>query len=1197
MAAKRRFTPAQQAAVDDRGGTLLISAAAGSGKTSVLTARVVALLCDEQCPRDPQSMLIVTFTHAAAAEMKQRIYQGLADKIAKDPQNAFLRRQQALVGRADICTIHAFCLRLIREQFSSLGLRRDFSLCDDAQARLLKKETVARLLDEKYERAEPGFLALSEQIDAQRSDHKLGEVVLGLHDFFVSHPYPEHWCRQMLAAFAASGEDFSASPWGIQLCQSAAALCEDLLQTVDRMRRQSAEDGVLYAALDDLFSQDAAQVRTVCQAARSGDVEALRQSLLQLGFARFAAPKGYADDPLKKQLQQDRDKLKKALKDFLQKRLPRSLEQHAQDVEAQLPVLRQMYDLVLEFDAQLTAEKRAQNLLEFSDLEQMALRLCTVRDGDTIRQSDWGEKLAADIDFIMVDEYQDTNDAQDALFLALSKNGGNLFMVGDVKQSIYRFRQARPEIFMQKKRAFSPYDGVHYPALINLDRNFRSSRDVTETVNFFFSRLMSLQVGEVDYRDGEALVCAGGYDKFDLDTATEVALIDCSDPAAPKPVAGQAQQSLFGAPPKEDPPPCEETRTPDEQEADWVAARIAQMVQDGFLVRDGDEVRPARYGDFAVLLRSVKGKAGTYIRRMKLAGVPAAGEGSQGFLTQKEVVMVKNLLGVLKNPKNDLALTGCMLSPIFGFTPGELAAIRAGAPPAPEGARQSFYSMVLCCRGQKKVDDFLSLTEHFRRLSDLLSARELIERIYDATDLPAIVGQLSQGRVRQENLKLLLTYAQQFGQSGSARDFLAYLERIEEQKGDLKGAQGPGGEDAVSVLSIHRSKGLEFPVCFVCDLGHLYNLSDIQGRWLLSPALGFSLYRRREHFLQHSTLCHEAARLQQKASTISEEMRILYVAMTRAKQKLILTMHSTDPQNWLLRRHRAGTSPYAVSESRCFGDCVLSALADCSGADSLFAGLGVVSQWQKRCGFGLVANSCRAPQPPQPASAPHQAQPAAPDAALVAQLKQQLAYRYPLAALGQVPAKVSVSQLAKGRSTRLNTRPVFTYQGGLTPVQRGNALHKFMQYCSYHRAAADPAAEIARLRAEAYLHPQEADSIEPASVAAFFASDIGAEILACQTLYRELDFFTAVDSGEIDPASAGLGAQVLIQGVADCVLDRGDGLWIIDYKTDRVKAADQLAERYRTQLEVYPRGIGELLGKPVTRRVLYSFYLGQSVDV
>lgn len=1173
MAEKPRFTRWQQAAVDDRGGTLLVSAAAGSGKTSVLTSRVVSLLADETAPVSPEELLIVTFTNAAAAEMKQRIYTGLAAEIAARPGSAFLRRQQALVSRADICTIDSFCIKLVREHFSALGIRRDFSIVEGAQAGLLKQRALGETLQELYEEAEPAFLQMAELVNAERSDRRLEDILLKLHDFLQSLPYPQNWLDSALALYDGD-RPAGESVWGRALLAGAAEMLSFSLAQLEKMGDLAAGDGKLVAALAPVLESDRALVQGALDAALTGDLGGLEERLRAGGFARFPTVRGYADDPLKVRVKELRDEVRADWAEWRDKRLCRTPAQHREDVDALRPLVAALYGAVSRFGRKLEERKRAENQFEFSDLEQYALRLCTTTDGVQILPSELAGELSSTISFIMVDEYQDTNGVQDALFQSLSKNGENLFLVGDVKQSIYRFRQAKPEIFIAKKEQFHPYDGSAYPALITLGQNFRSAKGVTDFVNFLFSRVMSREVGEIPYGEGEELVYSGGYDGAAVDDAPEIYLVD-----------GSPEQPGEG----EEPPPPDR-RTLDEREADFVAQKIRSMVEGGFLVKDGPVTRPARYGDFAVLLRSANTLAPLYLERLELAGVPAGGSGSQGFLGRKEIGMLTDLLKCIDNPKDDVALAGAMLSPLYGFTPDELAEIRAGAP---KGAGKSLYARLLGAARTPKLDGFLKDLRYFRELAAVLPARELLGRIYLATDVENLVSGLANPAPRRENLRLFLTYAQEFSQSGSAREFLRYLERVAEGGDDLPGAQSGGGGNGVQVMSIHRSKGLEFPVCFVSRLGGGYNLKDARARAQVSPAMGFTCYRRREHFLQHSTLMHEAAKWEAVQQSLSEEMRVLYVALTRAKQKLILTAAQKDPQSYARACWARGTSPYAVRRSGCFADFVLAALAQHPGADGLFRGAGVLLP-AGEAPFPLVAAVVR-PALPAPRETAREEVPA--DPAQVARLREKLAYQYPYRALTALPAKASVSQLAKGRKSWLNTRPVFTYQGGLTPTERGNAHHKFMQYCDYRAAAVDPEGEIARLRGEQYLTGPEADCIDPAVLRSFFAGPVGRRIARADRLYRELRFFTRMDAGELDGEAAGFGETVLVQGVADCVLEEGGELTIIDYKTDRVKDLAALGERYAVQLQVYTKGIGDLLEKPVRHKILYSFYLQKALEL
>lgn len=1155
-----QFTPNQQAAINLRQGSVLVSAAAGSGKTAVLTRRVVDILCDTQNPVTPDKILVVTFTNAAAAEMRQRIFAGLSDRLALDPQNHFLRSQQALLPFAEICTIDSFCMRLVRENAALLGIRRDFSIGDSARISVLEDKALSNILEARYEAEDSAFLQLADSFGSGKNDNALRETIKRLYRFFMSIPSKEQWISHVLAQFDEA-DDFFETSWGAVLkeevlsyLQWAKGAYSEVLQEIN-----FADN---FEKIVAVLNTDLSGFDTLIRAANES-YTAFYTALHSFAFERFPAVRALKDDVQKDRAKVLRDRVRETVQNSWKiKTFVRDQREHQDDCRVLHPLFVCLYELAKDYCSELERAKQEANHFDFCDIEYYAMQLLCQVDGLNFVPSPLAQKLQGEYAYILVDEYQDTNALQDTLFSCLSSQ--NLFMVGDVKQSIYKFRQANPDIFIHKSNTFVPFDGVTFPALMLLEKNFRSSRDVTEFVNFIFGSVMSSRCGDIEYDSRHALVNGGTVDGLDTKlTETEIVLVNDTESE------------------------LDETHV----DARTVASAISKMIGDGFMVKDGPDMRPVEYSDFAVLLRQKGDTAQIYVDTLNEAGIPAQGMGSGGFMTRKEIMAVLNYLRFLVNPTDDTALTGTLLSPLFSFTADELAKLKSKG-----------KSMYICLQESTdfKVQNFLQISEHLRHISFAVSAKDLIERIYTATDIKNKVLFLSDGKNRVANLHRLLQLAEDFSGAGTLRSFVSYVDSVKTAGEDFDPAPALQRENCVRVMTIHGSKGLEFPVVFVAGLHKKFNTADSVGNTLLSNKLGFSCVRRYQNKMQHTTLIHKAVSADIARQQKSEELRVLYVALTRAKQKLILPMVSKRLDKELTNCQSAGCSPTAVFECQNFKSVLLSALCDLSSFENLLHQMHLLPLWKTKADFAVsVTLLDKAPEisaAQEQKTVQHQA-----DEMLVKEFQNAFFGSYSYEMLTHVPAKMAAGALYRDDKVQFVSRPAFMTAAGLSPTERGNAMHKFMQFCSFELAKADPQAEILRMQQQKYLSAKECEAIRPNAVSAFFEGDVGKLISRAQKVHREYKFFTfAVAEGEgfsvADRPDMDNDDKVLVQGIADCVLDMGDKIIIIDYKTDVIDRVEVLTERYYHQMKVYAAALGTQFGKPVDKCVLYSFHLSKSVE-
>ena len=1158
-----KFTPQQSRAIDHSGSALLVSAAAGSGKTAVLVERAVRILCREEDPVDADRLLIVTFTRAAAASLRAKLAQRLSAELAKRPGSGHLRRQRMLLQRAPICTIDSYCLQLLKTHFSALDIPADFTTADGPQLAQLRRQALADALENAYN--DPDFCAFADLYGKGRSDAMASRVVEQLHDFLSSMPRPE----KVLEAFCAQWEEdapLDETRWGQTLRTEArrAALCarELAAQNLEDLENDPAIDEAYRPALES----DEAAVDALLDAIDAQPWDAMCEASRALSYARLKAVRGHSSETMTR-IKERRDLLKDTLKRLQETIFLCSEEEFLQDRRTAAPLVRALVRAEREFNQRFYRAKLEEKMLEFSDVEQLALQLLQNEDGTP---TPLAAQLSEEFYQVMVDEYQDTNALQDTLYHCLAKpDGSNLFFVGDLKQSIYRFRQADPTIFQQKLDRFVEY-GQPGPQKLFLDANFRSAPGVIGGVNAIFTPLMSRKLGGVDYGPGERLVPGLGelenYGGYAGDC--EFRLVQSERPAG---------------------------------DAEYIARRIRQLMDpaSGFTVRGETGPRPPRYEDFCILLRS-RGAFGDYAARLESEGIPVYVDRAENLLDAPEIRPVASLLRVLDNPAQDVHLAAVMLSGMGGFTPDDLVALRLGR------KNGSFYGAVMASEDEK-VKAFGQWLRTLRQLSQTMPVDRLMEEIFARTGCLAAAGAMPDGSARRENLRQFAAFAAGCGGHGLAGVVRAMDAALagEGVPGPEQGQSRPG---CVTIMTVHRSKGLEFPVVFAADLGREFNKEDLRAAAVFHPQLGIGLTLRAGQGGTYVTAPYRAVQSALAQEGLSEEMRVLYVAFTRARDKLVMTMPTKNAlklaQKMALRIFSGAPEPYLLEHCASRGEWVMQAVMAHPQAQSFCRQLEVEVMPQPlasereladRFTVSLEADEVSEPAPACPVHLPE----AAPDEALACALREHFAWQYPNEALTRVPAKVSVTALTHEAAEPTLERPGFLYKEGLTAAEKGTALHAFLQHADLAAAAADPEGE-ARRQVEAKLLDESLyEKMDFSRLRQFFAGSLFARMQSAQKILREYEFITARPAADaaVDKTGDYGQAQVLVQGVADVILEFDDHLELVDYKTDRNKTPDQFIAAYRSQLLLYAAAIRRRFEKPLTKLTLYSFSLGREIDV
>lgn len=1154
---KIKFTDAQATAITARGGSLLVSAAAGSGKTRVLVERVVGLITDPEHPADADSLLIMTFTNAAAAKLRADITTRLAQEVRAHPGDRNLRRQQLLLQRASIGTVDAFCLHFVQQHFAMLDVPPDFETAEEADLARIEQETLAATLETAYN--DPDFRAFADLYDRGRTDNTAGDAILDLYHFTRALPHP----AASLKAFAEMWQTDAPpqdTPWGQELLGIALARAQGAKTLLESGAAIAARDEMADAAYTAVMQDDAARVENLCYRLAEKDWEGSLNALeLALGgWRRAGAVKGGKDSNQAASAASElRDRAKKQLESLRKDALLCTGEEFAADRRRAAPLVAALVRAAQTFADSCFAAKCAEKVLDYADYEHLTLDLLLDEHNE---RTPLCRTVSSHYRAVLVDEYQDTNALQDAIYFALARpEADNLFFVGDIKQSIYRFRLADPSIFVGKQQQWKPHpQPAPAPATLALDANFRSAPGVIAGINYLFETFFSKGLGGVDYGDGQRLV-VGGDKNAAYQGMCEVDVMDGADTEA---------------------------------EAQHIARRIAEMVQSGFAVRGKEGVRPCRYDDFCILLRGRKGFP-TYEGALRTAGIPVFADSAADLLDEPHIRPFAALLRVIDNPAQDIPLAAVLLSPLFPYTADDLVALRRACP------QGSLYGAVLGDAADRFTEFTAALTE-YRRLARTLPVAELLEELLARTGYLAAVGALPDGARCREDLLSFTAWASGAGRAGLPA-LIRAMDAAAANGGLNQSAGGQTRPGCVSIMTVHRSKGLEFPVVFVADTDHKFNQSDAIRPVLTHSRLGVGVMLRAPRAAKRfKTLPYAALAQAIRTETLSEEMRVLYVALTRAQDALIITVPLKNTASSLktpaVCAAAEATGPEAMRSMGSWAGWILTATMLHPDSDALWNYTSFLPHHRPTkvaLGIRLLPLPEQTEQPPAPPA------PAA-DPAAVARLRASFAWQSPRAALEKVPAKVSVSAVVHAARPVALERPAFLQKSGMTGAERGTAIHAFMQSVPFDGPAPDLTAEVRRQTELQLLDPALADKLDLDAVRPFFESAVWRRIRLAKQILREEPFITALPAAEITPA-AGQGsaaaAEVLVQGIADLVLVFDEHAEILDYKTDRSRDAQFYVDEYAAQLRLYRRAFAQRLSVPVTKLTIYSFALADEIDI
>lgn len=1268
-----KFTPEQQRVIELHNSNILVSAAAGSGKTAVLVERIIRMICDGEHPADIDRLLIVTFTNAAAAEMRERIAAGITARLETDPGNEHIQKQSALLHNAQITTIDSFSLFLIRNHFNEIGLDPDFRVADEGEIKLLQQEVLAQLLEDAYAgqfvpETPEQFHACVEYFCPGGRESVLEQHILNLSRYAGSFPWPAEWLEERKNDYAAGDmEALVCSDYGQYLTERVNRTVEGCLEKLREVKRlcELPDGPYMYGELTE------AEIEQLERLTSCKDLEEQAAKVPAVTFARLPSKKDDSVDPAKRELAKAiRNSVKDTLSDLSESYFKTPLELAVEQGKACREPLRMLLDLVLEFDRRLLAAKQERHLIDFSDMEHYALQILLKREkveetGGTgtdhaetkyrIVPSDVAMEYRQYFQEILIDEYQDSNLVQEYLLSAISgeeEGRYNRFMVGDVKQSIYKFRLARPELFLEK---YDTYQETGDLCRIDLAKNFRSRIQVVDAVNGVFSRIMSREIGGIAYDDKAALYPGAVYPaQEDPAYGSELLLIR-------KPEKGEREESGIGEQHAEGAGVLVDYDNVRQLEALAIAARIKQLKGSmQVMEKSTGELRPVRYSDMVILLRTTSGWDEEFKKILEQQGIPVYITSKTGYFGALEVQELLQFLRVLDNPRQDIPLFGVMQSVFGGFTQEEIAQIRSGG----EGhsrKRMTLYEALkeVAQSGRtveegeeisagesageeaelsQKADTFLQRIGHYRDLTPFTSIRDLLQRILDDYDYLNYVTALPAGSKRRANVEMLLTKASAFEKTSyfGLFHFIRYMEQLEKYDVDYGEADTlDENADVVRIMSIHKSKGLEFPVVFVSGLSKRFNMQDANQSLIVDMDLGVAVdYVDSVRRIKNKTLRRTVLSAKMKEDNLAEELRVLYVALTRAREKLILTavLDKADEKWELAQMTGQERLTYLdFCEAGSYMDFLLPILPQTGIAvKTLRTEDLAVEELREQLRMGDRREQLRliACGETTLTGDPEE------NERKLMYLRERFAYQYPHPGLQKLYTKTTVSELkiaamAEKDEAAFHTfeeKEVVPYIPGFRREQekvsgavRGNAFHRTMElldftylftesglftgcpnnYEEYRRGLDKNRLQnrleefLQRETISLRLTEEYAKAVSLPKILNFLEQELAYRMWRAQEqglLYREQPFVLGIDAKRLDP-DLPKGEKVLIQGIIDVFFIEDGEIVLLDYKTDVIDSLEALWNRYNVQIQYYEEALTKLMQMPVKERILYSFYL------
>lgn len=1137
-------------------GNILVSAAAGSGKTAVLTERVIDRILNDN-PVDINQLLIVTFTNAAAAEMSKRIGDALQQVINEDRTNFRAAKQKILLESASICTIDSFCNNLVKENFQQLGIKPDYSLSTDNQLLDLSDSAFNHVINEYYENDDKEFYNLISFIGDKGDLYDLKNIVKSIYSFTRTLPFYEEWLNSAVKMY--SDFDFDSSEWKRSVTNECIDIATNALNEIDAIIATFYSTEGIGKGLDNFY-----QFQTLFSQARNKLERGEWDNIFELcnNFSVKSISFGKeCDTDIRELLKAKNAEYKEAIKSIPstlgtdKNRTINIIQKSSEMIEKLVEITKKYSDAFLEI-------KKENSVFDFSDIEHFALKLLVNNENGEKKQTELAKNIASRYCDVFVDEYQDTNDLQNAIFDAVSDNGKNLFTVGDVKQCIYNFRKANPKNFLLKKETYPVYlKDVNNPdkTKIIMKGNFRSCKKICDFVNYVFEKLMCKELGGMDYLDEDRLEPIGTFAQGDTDSVR----IDIIDPQ-------------------------DSGKNDDVLQAEYIASYIKKSVGKE-LISDKGKLRPLEYSDFMILARSGKSHFDRYIEVFDEAGIPISTEVETDYFKLNEIYIIWNLLKVINNPVKDVSMLAVALSPLFSISPDELLNVRKEIPNIP------LYSALISKRElSKSIDYMLEKLSVYRRWSATMSVSQLISRIYDDCLLTSTVLATEHGETKKANLLHFVEIARNYEKNslGGLTGFLRYVDAMSDNSGEYKRSYTVGGKNAVRIMSVHHSKGLQAPVCFVINCSKRFEFKDCSEKVAIHQQGGIGLFvfdeRKRT---KQTTIARECVELHLKNDVIAEEARLLYVALTRAQNRLILVGVKKNAMSDLFAFNEIKCSTSLTRKKSylewvsdiVFSNVKLDSFADnstviCNAFDSEFS-VNIINADDIEIDISTADEN---------------------EEQIVLDyddINERISYQYEYADIINLNSKYSASGLSENVNLKdyyCTKRPSFLNVGGFSSSEKGTFMHRFMEKCDFDKAAENTEEEIARLVAGGVFTEKEAESLDREMIRAFFNGEQYDMIKSADKVLRESRFIYEMPASQIDETIKS-DERVTVQGVADCVLIKDDKLTIIDYKTDKIDDESKFIDKYYTQLKLYAMAMNNTYGYPVTDCFIYSFNLNRLI--
>ena len=1163
----------------------------GSGKTTVLVERIINKIINEKI--DIDKLLIVTFTNAAASEMRQRILEAIYSKIDENPENLDLQRQILLLNKANISTIHSFCLEVIKNYFYEIGISSNFRIGDTSEIELLKQESLEEIFEKLYEEKNEEFIELVNTYSGYRDDDSLKELILKIYNYSQSMPFPAEWINESVERFNLSDkleQDFEKTLWGKILVEyfidEIKSCINDLQNLVTKLEREFDLERYYWLILNDIEN-----LKYLVK-----ENESWNDIYINLNNIKFETwpRQAKTDCELKDECKEVRDEVKERVKDLNKKIFIYSSEEANQDIYEMYGILKSLQQVILEFSNKYQENKKDKNIIDFNDIEHYALKILVKKDEEenyvpTDIALNYKEKFVE----IAIDEYQDSNLVQEYILTTIS-NGNNIFMVGDVKQSIYKFRQARPELFLEKydKYILAEDEGTtcNEDTKIQLFKNFRSRKNVLDFTNIIFENIMSKKLGDIDYNEKEYLNLGANFEECKELTSDKVEL-DIID---------LAENDDVGVDDSVDPQQNDDDIILEktELEAKFVSNRIKELLDSNLHVYDKKQgYRKVTYKDIVILLRTTSNVANIYEKELNKLELPVFSDSTTSYFETEEIQTILSVLRIIDNPNSDIPLVTVMRSEIGGFTDNELVEIRLAS------KNTSYYEALEEVKNKseesklkQKVIGFLKMLEEWQQKQEYLALDELIWYIYESTNYYDFVNSNPNGELKTANLKLLFEKAKDYEKASfkGLYNFINYIDKISKSSGDGLSAKLIGeNENVIRIMSIHKSKGLEFPVVFLCGTGKMFNVQDLNESILLHQDMGFGpKYINYERKIEYNTLAKEAIRVKTLNEILSEEMRLLYVALTRAKEKLIITGCDKNLKKSISQKENSNLDIVNIRKAKSYLDWLeLVYLNNKEKIDDIlevdFINKNEIKEELDNKEQETESNIRLWNEV---------------DKELENKVEKLLNWEYPYIKSTMIGVKASVTEISKGKKKDLidiTEKPKFlSEKQELNKAEIGTLMHLVIQKLDFDKTYDENLIKelIQELIASKIINENQARYINIQKVLKFTESDLYLELREAKEVHKEKPFYIYISSNEIYNDETN--EKILVQGIIDLYyINKEDKLILVDYKTDYVanNNEQELIDKYKGQLEIYKRALEQALNKPVEAVYIYSIYLDRKI--